>query len=205
MDYPALVNSILENDEEQRQEQRGPCGICNQRHPTIRCFLLRTGNIPRVLQRRIEQFRLKLKSEIEKLDKQDEERGHNAKVLPPPPKASVSFNKPTVSTISSEVAQDFHNQVDQTTSALQDVSQEPHELSSQEKVDIQHLSTLLENTVGDTQPATPIPPVVAAASTQQDLLVDFNQDESNYIPIHADYESELNQSHYDAYNDTVNW
>ena len=202
MEHPALVNAILDNEE----QQRGPCGICNQRHATLRCFLLRPGNIPVVLRRRIEQFRLKLKSEIEKLDKADKERGDNAKAskTPVPPKANLSFAKPAVSTISSDVAQDFNKQVEQATSTLQNESHEPYQLSSQEKVDIQDITTLLENTVGDIEPSTPIPPVVAAAATQ-DLLVDFNQEKSVYIPIHADYESELNPSDYDAYNDTVNW
>ena len=202
MEHPALVNAILDNEE----QQRGPCGICNQRHATLRCFLLRPGNIPVFLRRRIEQFKLKLKSEIEKLDKADKERGDNAKAskTPVPPKANLSFAKPAVSTISSDVAQDFNKQVDQATSTLQNESHEPYQLSSQEKVDIQDITTLLENTVGDIEPSTPIPPVVAAAATQ-DLLVDFNQEKSVYIPIHADYESELNPSDYDAYNDTVNW
>ena len=78
-------------------------------------------------------------------------------------------------------------------------------LSAQEKSNISTLTDLIQEKYGEgSELATPL---VASMADERgkSMIVDFGEN-SNLVPIHAEFEEPLDSTHYDAYGGgSVNW
>jgi hypothetical protein len=209
LEHQASVNAIASQEE-------NLCGICEQRHRTIKCRLLREQNIPPYMQRRIQQFRVKLKDQITKMDADDKAGLRQGSSRPPVPHPAripgtrpVSFENPSVKAITSAQL-NAHKMEVSSPQSVQMKQPQPREIDEDDKESMTLLTELIKENYGDDlDKATPIVANLSIDHDQQQksdgLLVEFD-DNSNLVPIHAEFEDDLVPSDFDAYGaGTVNW
>jgi len=168
------------------------------------------------MQRRIQQFRVKLKDQIAKMDADHEAGLRQGSSRPPVPHPAripgtrpVPYENPSVKAITSAQL-NAHKMEVSSPQSVQMKQPQPREIDEDDKESMTILTELIKEKYGDDlDEATPIVANLSIDHDQQQksdgLLVEFG-DNSNLVPIHAEFEDDLVPSDYDAYGaGTVNW
>jgi hypothetical protein len=196
---PAMVNALFTSKQQ--------CGICDKPHSTIRCHYLRKENIPPVILRRVEQYRVRLSDEIARLTAQEKAGSTRpSAVRPPSPRqAKIAIETPKLNNLSTMQLTAHRQQVNSPASFESNQASTYPGLSAQEKSNISTLTDLIQEKYGEgSELATPL---VASMADERgkSMIVDFGEN-SNLVPIHAEFEEPLDSTHYDAYGGgSVNW
>ena len=198
-DHPALINSIS-------TDERKLCGTCEGRHSTCRCYYLREGNMPMVLQRRIKQFRVRLKDLIAKMDAEDakKDQSEGESRLPNPRTARIP--PPRVSAITAEQIKATKSEVPSPTTASTSDDFQPYVMSIDEQNNVKKMDELLKEYLGDDCDEIATPAVNAQSTQSSDMIVDFEEGKEQIVPIFPEFEDDLVPSDYDAYGGgALNW
>ena len=178
----------------------------------MNCWLLRKKNIPPIIQRRIEQALVRLKTQIEEKEAKENNRSNNEPSSGPPyprapfnPRSSrTKLDTPKVTAITTQQREAYKNTLKDSQNEEQTQSpQEQNSMTEDETAIINDFQQLLVGSMNGEaiELATPI-----AAKVNHEGLIDDFQDQDNIILIHAEFEDPLIPSDYDAYGGgALNW
>ena len=197
LEHPAHVNAILQKYE------GDPCAICEGPHQTIDCEYISRSNVSPIIVRKANQWRLKLKDQIReketKANMTRNPRPYNG-TLPDGTK-KVGFERPKVKTLSTEQAKAFNEEIEANEKVDYEIYNEQHTLTDQEIDNIHTIGESLQDLIGDDIDCST--PIVAFAKAGEREKIEENDD--NFIPVHAEWEDPLIPSDYSAYNGALNW
>ena len=186
------VNSI---DSDKKQ-----CSVCEMKddHHSWECPLVDRVNIGTQLSRRIEQVRVQFKDKIREAYVKSRNRPPVESTSGPPPPRKASIPPPRTSAVSTNQNKAYKTSnlpdADETEVIYKDYYSDTRE----DEANFQSLEDMIQDSVKGThdEASTPFPIVTTASTNIEDKNLD---EDSNLIPIHADYEDDLVQGHYDAY------
>lgn len=159
-----------------------------------------------VLQRRIKQFRVRLKDLIAKMDAEDakKDQSEGESRLPNPRTARIP--PPRVSAITAEQIKATKSEVPSPTTASTSDDFQPYVMSIDEQNNVKKMDELLKEYLGDDCDEIATPAVNAQSTQSSDMIVDFGEGKEQIVPIFPEFEDDLVPSDYDAYGGgALNW